>query len=127
MVMCQRGPTALCEARAIRKVATVQQREVRAHLVAHSGARDAAAAKDLHGIVGHAQLHARRLVLEQRDRAGEQLRLLLVAELCHLVRDVLEPRRDCLEIGAHRADLGANDGLFDERLAEYLKNEETIE
>jgi hypothetical protein len=85
--------------------------------VAHAGARDAAAAKDLHGIVGHLERNARRLVLEQRDRSGQKLRLLLVAELCHLVRDVLEPVRDRLAIGNHGADLGANDGLLDERFA----------
>ncbi len=87
------------------------------NLVTHASASDAAAAKDLHGVVGHLQCDARGLVFKQSDRAGQHLCLLLVAELRHLVGNVLEPVRNRLAIGNHGANLGANDGLLDERLA----------
>ena len=59
---------------------------------AHARLRQAAAAPDLHGLVGDLVRHARAAHLQEADGSAEVLGLLGVGHVAHLVRDGLQPR-----------------------------------
>ena len=61
--------------------------------LAHPSSCDTSAAKDLDGICCSLLRCTCRIHLQECDLAGEVVRLLLVAHVVHLVRDVLEPVR----------------------------------
>ena len=85
------------------------------HQAAHAALRQAAAAKHVGRVVGDLMRAPRRVRLEQPDGAGEDPALLRVAELRHLVRDVLEVRVQGLGVLDHAGELGADHGVADER------------
>ena len=56
--------------------------------------------------------------LQQGDGTGEELALLRVGHVVHLVGDLLEPGLGGFGQGDHFGEFGADDGLRDEGLAE---------
>lgn len=68
---------------------------------AHARLGDAAAAKDVDGVVGHVVCAARRVRLQQPDRPAQQLVLLCVRHVGHLEGDGLEPRLARFAQGDH--------------------------
>mmetsp|Transcript_29302 Transcript_29302/g.95497 ORF Transcript_29302/g.95497 Transcript_29302/m.95497 type:complete len:469 (+) Transcript_29302:1331-2737(+) len=85
--------------------------------LSHPRFGDGAASEDLARLVHDKLANTRALKLEERDWARELKRLLLVVHLVHLVRDVLEPVLERLDLRRHVRELVADDGLRDERLA----------
>ncbi|KAI3481623.1 hypothetical protein L1887_55848 [Cichorium endivia] len=88
--------------------------------LAHTRLCEAAAAKYLDGAVGDLVRDARGPRLEQADLAGEELGLLGVGHLAHLVGHVFEPVLCGLDERDHLRQLLADDGLRGERLAKHL-------
>lgn len=88
------------------------------HHLPHAPLRQTSPPKHIHRIVRDLVRAPRRIRLQQRDRAPQMLVLLRVTQATHLMRDRLEPRLRRLGQHDHAGELGANDGLLDERAGE---------
>jgi hypothetical protein len=84
----------------------------------HTTPGDTTTSEDIRGVIGNIMSAARRVRFQQGDGAGEELALLGVGHVVHLVGDLLEPGLGGLGQGDHFGEFGADDGLRDQGFAE---------
>lgn len=82
-------------------------------------ATDRPPTKDLHRISSSLLCCLSSMHLQKPNLPSEQIALLRVVHMTHLIRHVFEPVLYGFDAADHACELGADDGLFDEGFTEY--------
>jgi hypothetical protein len=84
----------------------------------HTAPGDTTASEDIRGVIGNIVGAASGVRFQESDGTGEELALLGVGHVVHLVGDLLEPGLGGFGQGDHFGEFGADDGLGDQGFAE---------